>query len=1028
MEASVTASSVIGTLLDLVISKGHGKMALLVSYLWLGATTIVAFFIRLLAGQLFRPRRKEENNEHDSSTSPSARPREPPAKASKPKELEEEEEPHVFQFKFSFQIPEQSIKSRGVPAGEDGGSSMVTSISNYRFISDRGCRGFVEAPQAMTLRIQESYIDYDGSVRSPPETLDKELKSRFGLLTAVSSLDLRGDDIVSNEAIGNSAVALDRVLKSRLSVVKHSPHAKSDGGVSKEMDRELKIRLLSLKPPWGYESEEVGAAVCETQNMHQDNSTAAHVSEESEEIHDIKLLDEADVPGGGQLFVVPAGDYHGFSSDSESESKSDGYSVKDLSLDFDSDELFPEKDVEADVDRASSSGLDVEEDDRVEFEHEPKETQLSDSLDSAGGSKLSEGEDTESQGNINNCEEIKRGTLLNSITFSGIHDEAIDVGDLCAAGHELNQLHKEGTDESRAINYSGHTDEVSSITHVRLDTEHWMAGTMLSKGGQRRVDELGVEESESLESRETKGTELSNSCGSDKESVDLSIENQNMKNSNLFSQVISEGGTAASDSEPKHVTGMDTGDVADAVECSDELERGSEDEQDSAEPQPIENSEELSMGEMEELESLWENDDLLDQLRMHLKRARATGLPTILEESESPKPTEGLEPWKPGAPFQREDPMEGLHKFYKSYRERMRKFDVLNRQKMYAIGESSFLILFILLVTVRSYVQTTRENATSGFELSLFLILVALSMVRPRGFLQLKDPLKSVGTQKPIIPTIASVLSHNFWRRRSGADPSEKFVRELQSDIELVYVGQTCLSWELLRYQYETTRELLGSDPHDGHPYNQVAEEFQQFQVLVERFFENEPFQGPRIPNYAKNRCVFRRLLQVPVVREDCFKDKAEARRRRDDAMTGEQLVYIMEDSIRVFWDFVKSEKDGTPLMLKGLLGAQVELQDPTDSNFMADIQTNLRQKQKKLKDVLRSGNCIVKKFKKPKQGRPSQDDLFFSQVDLKLVSRVLRMTRITTDQLVWCHKKLSKISFVNRKLLREPSFLLFPC
>lgn len=87
-----------------------------------------------------------------------------------------------------------------------------------------------------------------------------------------------------------------------------------------------------------------------------------------------------------------------------------------------------------------------------------------------------------------------------------------------------------------------------------------------------------------------------------------------------------------------------------------------------------------------------------------------------------------------------------------------------------------------------------------------------------------------------------------------------------------------------------------------------------------------------------------------------------------------------------------------------------------------------LMQKEKRLKDLLRTGNCIVKKFKKPKEDRSDQN-LFFSQVDMRLVARVLRMPRITGDQLQWCKAKLDKIMLVdNRRIHREASFLLFPC
>ena len=76
-----------------------------------------------------------------------------------------------------------------------------------------------------------------------------------------------------------------------------------------------------------------------------------------------------------------------------------------------------------------------------------------------------------------------------------------------------------------------------------------------------------------------------------------------------------------------------------------------------------------------------------------------------------------------------------------------------------------------------------------------------------------------------------------------------------------------CLSWEFLRWQYEQACDLPESDPYHSHHYNQVAGEFQQFQVMVQRFVEDEPFKGPRLPDYVKERCPFRNFLQVPVIR-----------------------------------------------------------------------------------------------------------------------------------------------------------------
>ncbi|XP_058096488.1 uncharacterized protein LOC131242102 [Magnolia sinica] len=445
----------------------------------------------------------------------------------------------------------------------------------------------------------------------------------------------------------------------------------------------------------------------------------------------------------------------------------------------------------------------------------------------------------------------------------------------------------------------------------------------------------------------------------------LSIQHQ-MNNSKRSEDLLSEHDSR--EREFRYLDGKET-------EPTDELQK--------SETTHLPNRSSYDSDDENDLESLWEHQDLIEQLRMELKKVKATGLPTIFEESESPKSIEDLKPWKIEEKFLHEDPVDELQKLHKSYRERMRKLDILNYQKMYAIG-----------------------------------------------FLQLKDPLQSIACRKTSIPAITSLLSQNLrtrWSRKPDDDPSSKFIKDLQSDLETVYVGQACLSWELLHWQYVRSRDLPESDTHGYRQYNQVAGEFQQFQVLLQRFVENEAFQGPRVQHYVKSRCVLRNLLQVPPIKEDCSKEKMVNRSGGNDAVTGRMLGEIMEESMRIFWEFIKADRDEAHVILKGLLSSQAEVQDPSDPQLLANIQADLQKKEKKLKDIQRSGNCIVKKFQKPK-GDCSDDTLFFSKVDLTLVSRVLRMSRITNDQLLWCDKKLSMITFKSRKLCREPSFLLFPC
>ncbi|KAJ1399713.1 hypothetical protein SESBI_30131 [Sesbania bispinosa] len=349
----------------------------------------------------------------------------------------------------------------------------------------------------------------------------------------------------------------------------------------------------------------------------------------------------------------------------------------------------------------------------------------------------------------------------------------------------------------------------------------------------------------------------------------------------------------------------------------------------------------LDLDDSHKFDAQWEHQDLIEQLKMELNKVRATGLPTILENSES-KIMEDLKPWKIDEKFQHGSTINELPKFYKSYRERMRKFDILNYQKLYALGS-----------------------------------------------LESKDLLQTFSSLENSSPAISSFLQHIFHLNRhknSGSDPMKRFIREFYSDLEMVYVGQLCLSWEFLQWEYERALELWESDHYRLQRYNEVAGEFQQFQVLLQRFIENEPFQGPRVENYVRNRCAMRNLLQVPVIREDNTKEEKKFRTSNAD-----------KDAI-------------TSDMLKGPRETQLDLQDPADSELV-EIQAELQKKEKRLSEFLKSRSSILKKFQKHEGDGRDHFLYFFSQVDMKLVWRVLNMSRITRDQVAWCHSKLNKIN-----------------
>ncbi|XP_051117231.1 uncharacterized protein LOC127241972 isoform X1 [Andrographis paniculata] len=404
-----------------------------------------------------------------------------------------------------------------------------------------------------------------------------------------------------------------------------------------------------------------------------------------------------------------------------------------------------------------------------------------------------------------------------------------------------------------------------------------------------------------------------------------------------------------------------------------------------------------------ELETLWEHQELIEQLKMELRKVRATGLPTILEESDSsPRAITGvaLKPWKiEDESFKYEDCVDEVEKFYKAYIETMRKFDILNYQKMYAIG-----------------------------------------------FLQLKDPFRPSVQQKGSPSTLKSFVSKNLWifkhkQQGHNPDPAGAFVGELQEDLEVVYVGQVCLSWEFLRWQYMKVVDLWNVDPHGIRQYNEVAGELQRFQVLVQRFVEDEPFQGPRVQSYVKSRCVLRNLLQVPAIREDNPKDKnmdntsVHTNNRDEYFVTTEMLVEIVEESIRTLWVFVRTDKDCNTLPTNGRKKkTTAKLHNPQDHKLLSEVEKNLRKKERKLKDIVRSEKCILRRLqysdiREDGGGRDSNQvlNLFFAEVEMKLVCRVLNMSKISRDQLIWCRNKLRAITFVSRKIYIEPGFLLFP-
>lgn len=167
-------------------------------------------------------------------------------------------------------------------------------------------------------------------------------------------------------------------------------------------------------------------------------------------------------------------------------------------------------------------------------------------------------------------------------------------------------------------------------------------------------------------------------------------------------------------------------------------------------------------------------------------------------------------------------------------------------------------------------------------------------------------------------------------------------------------------------------------------------------------------------------------------------------------------LREIILESMRLFWEFLCADKDELSSVIKVSHQTQVSPQDPLDLELLTDMRTHLQkvfylillsllslyflletmflasiQMEKKLKEILRSQCCIVKKLKKNESKSSSvrvKDELLIAQIELRVISRVMTMSKLTTEKLVWCREKLNRISFNVRKIHMEPSFSLLPC
>ncbi|XP_072953308.1 uncharacterized protein [Typha angustifolia] len=281
---------------------------------------------------------------------------------------------------------------------------------------------------------------------------------------------------------------------------------------------------------------------------------------------------------------------------------------------------------------------------------------------------------------------------------------------------------------------------------------------------------------------------------------------------------------------------------------------------------------------------------------------------------------------------------------------------------------------------------------------------------------------KSKGSARSLSKKLSSTLrSLSFKRRDLFREDCEHLQQQQQQQendpyqaLETAYVAQVSLSWEALHCQYMQLSQKISSQPENSTSYSLVAQSFQQFQVLLQRFSENEPFErGSRVEIYAHARSYLSKLLQVPNFQGSDPKNVEDG---METAILASDLIKVIEDSILTFHLFLKMEKKKT--------GASPGGHNYTGSSIQ-QVQASLDKKEMKVKELSKK----KKAWKKKTWPTTAEEvELLFGLIDIKVISRVLRMSKLGKEQLLWCEEKMSKLDLSDNKLRRDGSPILFPC
>ncbi|KAM0058215.1 hypothetical protein Hdeb2414_s0005g00167651 [Helianthus debilis subsp. tardiflorus] len=261
---------------------------------------------------------------------------------------------------------------------------------------------------------------------------------------------------------------------------------------------------------------------------------------------------------------------------------------------------------------------------------------------------------------------------------------------------------------------------------------------------------------------------------------------------------------------------------------------------------------------------------------------------------------------------------------------------------------------------------------------------------------------------------------NEFLRKKQYMGDEKRIIKSLESDFEMVYVAQACLSWEALYYEYRKLDSIITTSCVDGsYTSPSIVNKFQRFQILLERFMEDERTEkGKRYWNFIQKRSSLNSLLQVPHISEhvDVYKEG----KNKGLTIRATDLLKTIEKCMKTFKSFIElDEKKPWWRVRSRLSWNRSPLEDPRDLNLLHNLTRTLRQKELWMKDLYGKQRCWLRKRVKI-MADIEKKEMMFALIELKLVSRVLMMSVISTSQLQWCQQKLDSIEISHGRITRS--------